>query len=230
MAGFEPAASTLAASRSGPAELHVRGDCVKWTASDSNRRPPACGAGAPPIELAALIMWIVREYVTGVEPVTSTLGGSRSGLLSYTYAFFLCLSVTEKPRVCDGTRTRTSDIGSVGLCQSSYAHVNRRGGEREGRTPKEHPIRESRPGSSRMPSPSVGLSPQIEGSLRVSGAERGRVELPRITPYGGLVQSRIGCRRRLSACLSVSCTERLTLTLTTIDCSGGWPECSAAAS
>ena len=61
--------------------------------------------------------------------MASTVGKSRSGLLSYTYL-----------RVCDGVRTRTSDIGSVGLCQSSYAHVKSKVGEREGRTPKEHPF------------------------------------------------------------------------------------------
>ncbi len=51
-----------------------------WSQSGSNRRPPACKAGALPAEL-----WPLKDLVGlgGFEPPTSPLSGVRSNQLSY---------------------------------------------------------------------------------------------------------------------------------------------------
>ena len=55
-----------------------------WSQAGSNRRPPACKAGALPAEL-----WPLRVLVGlgGVEPPTSPLSGVRSNQLSYRPKF-----------------------------------------------------------------------------------------------------------------------------------------------
>ena len=50
-----------------------------WSQSGSNRRPPACKAGALPAELWPLDM----VGLGGFEPPTSPLSGVRSNQLSY---------------------------------------------------------------------------------------------------------------------------------------------------
>ena len=53
-----------------------------WSVSGSNRRPPACKAGALPAELTPRSRWGMVGR-GGLEPPTSRLSGVRSNHLSY---------------------------------------------------------------------------------------------------------------------------------------------------
>ena len=88
-----------------------------WRQSDSNRRLPACKAGALPAELCPRKGLV---GLTGIEPVTSSLSGTRSNQLSY------------KPGWSGGgSRSRTGDLllAKQPLHQLSYAPA---GQERRG--------------------------------------------------------------------------------------------------
>ena len=55
-----------------------------WRRRDSNPRPPACKAGALPVELLPRPRAANRVRVPGFEPGTSALSELRSSQLSYT--------------------------------------------------------------------------------------------------------------------------------------------------
>src|SRR4051812_4007211 len=55
-----------------------------WSRTGSNRRPPACKAGALPAELRPLIISVEKMVgLGGLEPPTSRLSSARSNQLSY---------------------------------------------------------------------------------------------------------------------------------------------------
>ena len=54
-----------------------------WSRTGSNRRPPACKAGALPAELRPLIPVERMVGLGGLEPPTSRLSSARSNQLSY---------------------------------------------------------------------------------------------------------------------------------------------------
>ena len=54
-----------------------------WSRTGSNRRPPACKAGALPAELRPLIPGEGMVGLGGLEPPTSRLSSARSNQLSY---------------------------------------------------------------------------------------------------------------------------------------------------
>jgi hypothetical protein len=64
-----------------------------WSQSGSNRRPPACKAGALPAELWPLTFQLGLVGLGGFEPPTSPLSGVRSDQLSYRPGIieFVCL-------------------------------------------------------------------------------------------------------------------------------------------
>ena len=60
---------------------HLPSEEVWWSRTGSNRRPPACKAGALPAELRPLDKEMVG--LGGLEPPTSRLSSARSNQLSY---------------------------------------------------------------------------------------------------------------------------------------------------
>ena len=56
---------------------------IWWSRTGSNRRPPACKAGALPAELRPLIPVERMVGLGGLEPPTSRLSSARSNQLSY---------------------------------------------------------------------------------------------------------------------------------------------------
>ena len=54
-----------------------------WSQAGSNRRPPACKAGALPAELWPQVRYLCLVGLGGFEPPTSPLSGVRSNQLSY---------------------------------------------------------------------------------------------------------------------------------------------------
>ena len=64
----------------------------KWRRADSNRWPPACKAGALPIELRPH----KKMGLSGIEPLTSRLSGERSNRLSYRPIMFVNIQGANK--------------------------------------------------------------------------------------------------------------------------------------
>ena len=75
---IELVTSSLSGTRSN--QLSYKPSWSWWRQSDSNRRLPACKAGALPAELCPRKGLV---GLTGIEPVTSSLSGTRSNQLSY---------------------------------------------------------------------------------------------------------------------------------------------------
>ena len=71
-----------------------------WSQAGSNRRPPACKAGALPAELWPLDSQRELVGLGGFEPPTSPLSGVRSNQLSYRpKSCDLLLSFRLRPRI-----------------------------------------------------------------------------------------------------------------------------------
>ena len=67
-----------------------------WSRTGSNRRPPACKAGALPAELRPLMVKLVG--LGGLEPPTSRLSSARSNQLSYKPSCKSAISLLAQPR------------------------------------------------------------------------------------------------------------------------------------
>ena len=119
----EPSACLPWGAQVGPSSSKLRREVAQgswWRRAGSNRQPPACKAGALPVELRPLVSrhlpgldpgawpdyhWRLNQMVgpTGLEPVASSLSGTRSSQLSYGPN---CLSETG-PAPKAGRRQKT---------------------------------------------------------------------------------------------------------------------------
>jgi hypothetical protein len=82
---------------------------IWWSRTGSNRRPPACKAGALPAELRPLIPVERMVGLGGLEPPTSRLSSARSNQLSY------------KP--CNHTQLAASGTGRAVRARAKWAWV-----------------------------------------------------------------------------------------------------------
>ena len=96
-----------------------------WRWPGSNRRPPACKAGALPTELhprPSLQQALEMVGLTGVEPVTSPLSGARSNHLSYRPTPVRSLAGNAQPP-CLPKNRRPSPKGGPGLSKPNSAKL-----------------------------------------------------------------------------------------------------------
>ena len=109
----KPAANLFHANDRIPSSLHR----IWWSRTGSNRRPPACKAGALPAELRPLIPVERMVGLGGLEPPTSRLSSARSNQLSYK---------PSDPAPAPSRQRLARPTGRRGLCRALAERQHRK--------------------------------------------------------------------------------------------------------